>query len=112
MAQHLQAYFKSENDAEAAHARLQKLKVSKIYVDTIPEEVDMSFIVPVGSIGSGNTHTTGAPGFASEVYSDITEENSRFSHILEFVVEEEDKEEALEQLKEEDAYIDKSLTKK
>ncbi|MCP3028873.1 hypothetical protein [Halobacillus sp. A5] len=47
MTKHIEAYFKTENDAESAKAELQKLSVTNEMVEPIPEESRLTGVVPV-----------------------------------------------------------------
>ena len=46
MEHHLQAYFKNENDAEAAHVKLKKLQISNDRIDSIPENDSSVLLIP------------------------------------------------------------------
>ncbi|UTR10513.1 hypothetical protein MM300_22030 [Evansella sp. LMS18] len=110
MAEHMHAYFRSENDAESALAKLQKLKVENIFVDSIPDDTDRGIFIPAAATNvGGGSGTSGVPGYLEGITHD--DENT-FTHMLEFEVDEEDAEEAFELLKKEDAYVDESLGNK
>ena len=112
MAEHLSAYFKSENDADAALARLQKLKVSKAYVDNIPEDHDLDIIMPIGNIGGEYSNITGGSAIAGQFFSNAIGDKTEFTHLLEFEVEDEDVAKALQQLREANAHMDESTINK
>ena len=40
-------YFKSENDAEAARSGLQRLRVSDLYIDHLPEGDNKQTYIPI-----------------------------------------------------------------
>ena len=42
----VEVYFKSENDAESARASLQTLKVTNLYIDEMPENIDTRMYIP------------------------------------------------------------------
>lgn len=73
MAKKIEVYFKSENDAESAHAALKKLKVNDVYIEEIPEDIDTGVFVPFSSadVGSssgavGHSDTAGSVGSAGD----------------------------------------------
>lgn len=120
MAHKFLAYFKSENDAETTSAHLQKMNVSNVLVDRIPEGAKGILLLPAANLGTGATGmgAAGAPGLVGKVgrigslkdlWKSESEKSDTFSHILEFEVEEEDHEEALKVLRDSDAYIDENF---
>jgi hypothetical protein len=87
----IQAYFKSENDAEAAKAKLEKLRVSDLLVDGFPEPENKAVFVPLFTMGS----TAASTGLIAEgIYMD--REEADVTHLLEGKVSEADYEEAMQ----------------
>ncbi|KHE67080.1 hypothetical protein [Halobacillus sp. BBL2006] len=110
MAKHVEAFFQTENDAESAKASLQKLTIEHEMVEAIPEDKDLTTIVPVG--GSSSTGG-GAFNFTEVVQPAFDDEGALFdkrhlTHILHFEVQEEEYERALEIIKEHEGHMDKS----
>ncbi|MBM7572625.1 hypothetical protein [Aquibacillus albus] len=116
MATHILAYFKNENDAEAVHADLHRLHVNNVVVDEMPEDAEPEMIVPIAAVntGSGGAAVTNN-GFFAAAYGQLDlddigdDAEDRRKHLLEFDVEDEDVDAAIEILKKHDGYIDKSL---
>jgi hypothetical protein len=114
MSQKIQAYFKTENDAEKAVAHLQKLNTSNVIVDELPEGGRSLILFPVANLGATGSGmgNFGAPGFFAnkeEIKNMGKNKNETFTHIVEFNVSEEVSEEAFVMLKNADAYIDPEL---
>jgi hypothetical protein len=87
----IHAYFKSENDAEAVKARLEKLRVSDLLVDEFPETENQTVFVPLFTMGS----TAASTGIIAEgIYLDREENN--VTHLLEGKVSEGDYEQAMQ----------------
>ncbi|GGM27599.1 hypothetical protein GCM10011351_11790 [Paraliobacillus quinghaiensis] len=102
----IQAYFKTEDDAEDVHATLNKLNIQNVLVDQLTEESDRSFIAPLGVNGS----TSAANPVGYPVPSDFEEDDKKERSImLEFEVEEEDFGEALNIIKENDGHVNREL---
>ncbi|RKL66831.1 hypothetical protein CR203_13435 [Salipaludibacillus neizhouensis] len=121
MSHKIQAYFKTENDAEAASAKLQKVNVSNVLIDKIPEGSKGVMLLPITNLGvggSGMGTAAGPPGMLArltnlkDVGKSDREKSDAFSHLLDFEVTDEDFEEALDVLSESDAYLDESVTGK
>ncbi|SDK01774.1 hypothetical protein [Sediminibacillus albus] len=110
MAKTIDAYFKSENDAEAVHARLQTLKVSDVSVEEVPEGTDTKVLVPFFPANTGTGSGGGFAPIAPLVNNSQTKDegSETLTHLLHFQVEEEDYEEAIKVLKDSDCYGDKS----
>lgn len=112
MAQNITAYFKNENDVESVHALLQKLQVSDIVVDKVPqdEHVISGPFAPFNNINSGDTLNPGRAFFPIQdfdntyAFSNSDNEEPR-SYMLEFQVADEQYEQAIAMLKEKDAKI-------
>jgi|SRR5690625_3710448 len=98
MMKHIQAYFKSENDAEAAKAKLEALRAADLFVDEFSEATENKTVfVPLFTMGS----TAASTGIiAEEVYMDREEEH--VTHLLEGKVNEEDYEKAIQILQDGD----------
>ncbi|SES33763.1 hypothetical protein [Salipaludibacillus aurantiacus] len=117
MTQKIQAYFKSEDGAEKAAARLRKVNVSNVLVDKIPDEGSPDRLVLVPALNSGTTGSA-APGNPAAVGGGVDklkdmitrDENKDFSHILEFEVDKNNVDEAMDELRQtEEAYIDENV---
>lgn len=121
MAKKIEVYFKSENDAESAHAALKKLKVNDVYIEEIPGDTDTGFFVPFSSANvgsssgaagySGTAGTAGSAGgpiapFAPIVGRDNDEDHDhgKLTHLMHFNVEEEDFDETVSILIDNDGY--------
>jgi len=86
----IHAYFKSENDAEAAKASLEKLRVSDLLVDGFPDQENKAVFVPLFTMGS----TAASTGFIAEgIYKD--REEGDVTHLLQGKVSEADYGEAM-----------------
>ena len=102
----IQAYFKSENDAEDVHATLNKLNIQNVLVDQLPEESDRSFIAP---LGINSSTSASIPAAIYPVPATFGEDESERNNMLEFEVEEEDFVEALNIIKENDGHVNRDL---
>ncbi|MFC3041205.1 hypothetical protein ACFOGI_13230 [Virgibacillus xinjiangensis] len=98
----IQAYFKSENDAEAAKADLQRLKTERVMVDSIPEDQKDASLIPINNPGAG-AGTVGVVG-SGEAGISTEEREKEFTHIVEGEVEEREYEQALNILKRHKGY--------
>lgn len=99
MKKRILAYFKSENDAESAKAALQKLHVSELIVDDIPESGYKFTFVPFTQSG----HSLGVGG---EIDLESSEEKvEAITHVLEGEVKVEEYERAIKILSEKDGYL-------
>ncbi|MYL72749.1 hypothetical protein GLW00_18115 [Halobacillus litoralis] len=109
MAKTIQAYFSTENDAESAKASLQPLSVEQDTVEAIPEDTDMTPIVPV----AGSTNSGGGTFNFTEVVSPKHDKDSALSdkkhltHVLHFSIKEEEYDRAVEVIKEHNGHMDK-----
>ncbi|GAB3792724.1 hypothetical protein [Virgibacillus kimchii] len=92
----IHAYFKSENDAVAAKAKLEALRAADLIVDAFPQAENEGVFVPLFTMGS----TTASTGIIAEgIYMDREEEP--VTHLLEGKVEEADYEKAIQILQDE-----------
>ncbi|WP_217586326.1 hypothetical protein [Lentibacillus saliphilus] len=66
MKERIHAYFRSEDDAESARAKLQALRVSDIVIEAMPNDEGAYFSFPMTGPSAGVTRVT-----ASEVASDL-----------------------------------------
>ena len=107
MSKSLLAYFKSENDAESARASLQRLRVTDLYVEEVPEEEGTKMFIPLFTMGSTSS-STGAVGELDEggiAANEMMRDNdSPITHILECQVEDADYEEAKNILSDRNGY--------
>ncbi|PAV31479.1 hypothetical protein CIL05_02155 [Virgibacillus profundi] len=103
MTKNILAYFKSENDAESAKANLQRLQVSNLFVDEIPETDHNVTYVPLMPIGSTNTGTSagGVVGLGDDL---ANKDDNPATHLLEGQVDEKDYEEAIQILADSKGY--------
>ena len=104
MKKRFQAYFKSENDAESAKAALQRLRVTDLIVDDIPEGDHKINFIPFTQPGmnwglAGTIDTEGAEEL------EVKEETGRVTHLLEGMVQAQEYEQALRILSEKEGYI-------
>ncbi|GAB2568646.1 hypothetical protein [Gracilibacillus alcaliphilus] len=113
----VQAFFKSENDAEKARAALNGLKTNHILVDTLPEDSETLLLSPLGytrdaSSSIGPMGTAGpASGGILPVFDRISEETDDEEprgYMVDFEVDEEDFQEALRVLMENDGYVNRN----
>ncbi|MGI8314958.1 hypothetical protein [Halobacillus mangrovi] len=88
MAKHVEAFFKNENDAESAKAELQKLTIENEMVEAIPEDRDLSMVIPLQSSSGTAGATTNFVG-ALETDNDPLNDQKHLTHILHFQVQEE-----------------------
>ncbi|MFA9560247.1 hypothetical protein ACERII_23295 [Evansella sp. AB-rgal1] len=111
MVYRIHAYFKSENDAEAAKATIQQLHVSHVLVDSIPEKKEKSFILPPLNYSTADSLAPARAPAKAYMLLNVNKDDSRLSltHVLEFQVEEDDLDKALEQLRSNKAYIDVNI---
>ncbi|WP_077624568.1 hypothetical protein [Sediminibacillus massiliensis] len=111
MAEHVEAYYKSENDAESARAKLNTLNTNQILIEEIPDGTDTKLLVPfMGSGDMAASTTTGVPPVAPTQMDNKKKEADpkSLTHLIHFEVEEEDYEKALNVLRETGSYIDES----
>ncbi|WP_101846383.1 hypothetical protein [Halobacillus sp. Marseille-P3879] len=98
MTKHIEAYFKTENDAESARAELQKLSVSNEMVEAIPEESRLTGIVPIlnqsQSAGVANFSDVIKPDKATS-REDTPPETNYLTHLLHFDVDRDEYNDAL-----------------
>lgn len=110
MSKGMQVYFKSENDASSAKAKLQTLKVSNIFMEELDLSRQEELIMPVypanvASTGSANSTVPIAPLLpVDESDSGEPRTNPTLSHLLNFSVDEEDYHKTLQILGEFDCY--------
>jgi len=110
----IQAFFKTEDDAESAKATLNKLKTNDILVDELPDGGGTMTVVPLGYSGN-STHGLGAGhggiiapiAFTGEVNPD--DDNAPRNFMVDVQVEEADFQEALRVIMEKDGRVSKDL---
>ncbi|WP_186578702.1 hypothetical protein [Aquibacillus kalidii] len=113
MSKHVQAYFRNENDAESAHAMLNKLNIKDLRIDVIPEDSKTMALIPAinGNIssstynGNGIFSTLGEDGELNDVA-----DSKHFRQILEFYVDDGELDQALNTLAQHGGYVDKDAT--
>ncbi|WP_416151641.1 hypothetical protein ACM26V_11975 [Salipaludibacillus sp. HK11] len=119
MNQKIQAFFKSENDAESANMKLVTANVSNQFVDELPPNYNSGkgvILVPAlnsTTTGSGGALGTGTAGTFTGALHDLKDpaERNNFTHILEFEVDVKDVGKALDVLKDTEAYVDENILK-
>ena len=105
----IQAYFQTENDAESAKASLQSLSVEQESVEAIPEDTDMTPIVPA----AGSTNSGGGTFNFTEVVSpkhdrDALSYKKHLTHVLHFSVKEEEYDRAIQVIKEHEGHMNRT----
>jgi len=101
MSKSILVYFKSENDAEAARSGLQRLRVSDLYVDHLPEGDNRTSYVPIGDMGADDTETR--KGFFKGLFQ---KDNDPVTHLVQAKVNEIDYDEAMGILTELNGYVE------
>ncbi|MFC2949012.1 hypothetical protein [Virgibacillus sediminis] len=98
----IQAYFKSENDAEAARTALQRLKTEHVMVDSIPNDQKQARLIPLNNPGAG----AGTVGFMGRAEAEMLQgdDQTSITHVLEGEVGEQEYEQATEILKQHNGY--------
>ncbi|MFZ0369510.1 MAG: hypothetical protein WAM07_07905 [Halobacillus sp.] len=109
MTKHVEAYFRTENDAESAKSSLQKYNIEQEAVEPIPEEVDLTPIVPA----SGSANTGGGTFNFTDVITpnkdkDAMADKRHLTHVLNFKIPEENYDEALKVIVEHDGHMEQS----
>jgi vacuolar-type H+-ATPase subunit D/Vma8 len=96
MMKNIHAYFKSENDAEAAKAKLEALRAADLFVDPFPQKENEGVFVPLFTMGT----TTASTGIIAEgIYMDRKEDH--VTHMLQGKVDETEYEKAIKILQDE-----------
>lgn len=99
MKKRIEAYFKSENDAESARAALQQLQVYDMIIDGIPESGYKLTFVPFTQPGL-------SWGVVAPVNINQEEQGEvKMTHVLEAEVKAEDYDKAMKILSEKDGYM-------
>ncbi|KIL47795.1 hypothetical protein [Jeotgalibacillus campisalis] len=112
MLNHLQAYFKSENDAETALMKLQRISISEARVDSIPDDGNNKlFIVPAFNLSSAGGNAANAGMVSRNNENEKNQSSENFTHILEFKVSSDETNEALQILGTTDAHLDEETVK-
>jgi hypothetical protein len=93
-------YFKSENDAEAARSGLQRLRVTDLYVDHLPEGDNKQSYVPITDLDETNTAKR------KGIFKNIFQKEDPMTHLVQAKVQEADYNEAMGILTEVNAYIE------
>ncbi len=111
MTKHVQAFFKTENDAEDVKSHLQTLKVDDARVDTLPDADNKMILTPLAFSGN-NAHGMGAGGGIVATFDakDGTPvDDSPRPNSLEFSVADDDYQEALKIIMENDGHVSKEI---
>lgn len=93
-------YFKSENDAEAARSGLQRLRVSDLYVDHLPEGDNKTTYHPITNTGEADTEKS------KGILKGLFQKEDPMTHLVQAKVQEVDYDEAMEILTETNGYIE------
>ena len=101
MSKSILVYFKSENDAEAARSGLQRLRVSDVYLDHLPEGDNKTSYVPIGDMDADDTESR--KGFFKGLFQ---KDNEPMTHLVQAKVQEVDYEEAMGLLTELNGYVE------
>ncbi|MFQ3546224.1 hypothetical protein Q7A53_19245 [Halobacillus rhizosphaerae] len=109
MSKHVEAYFKTENDAESAKAELQSLRTENELVEAIPEDANLTTsIIP---LGGANQFGAGA-GVAGALDPDDEaapgSNDEHLTHLLHFQIHEEDFDQALHIIQKHQGHMDQS----
>ncbi|MFC4386303.1 hypothetical protein ACFOZ1_00640 [Gracilibacillus marinus] len=109
MSKSLQAFFKTESEAESFKSQLHKVQANDVRVDRLPEADKTLFLTPLTYSGSSSTGTGMGGGMVAAFTSDTdaTVEDGPREYIVEFTVTDEDFEESLKLIMENDGYLDK-----
>lgn len=99
MSKSILVYFKSENDAEAARSGLQRLRVSDLYLDHLPEGDSKTSYVPIGSIDDAESRK----GFFKGLFQ---KDNDPMTHLVQATIQEVDYDEAMGILTELNGYVE------
>ncbi|MFB1081031.1 hypothetical protein [Jeotgalibacillus sp. JSM ZJ347] len=110
MEHHLQAYFKNESDAETALAKLQRCPIRDARIDSIPDADSNPFLLPALSFTSSSMPNTGVITDRDVISS--ADSSDTFNYLLEFYVNEKDREEVVSLLSKTDAHLDKEAYEK
>lgn len=111
----LLAYFKTENDAENAAASLRALNTESVFVERIQKDKDTMHFVPAHSLGrpdvsigvtSDERVNPLKEGFKGLVKGSTEPE---IQYLLEFSVDEDQLNEALDKLADANAYLDEDM---
>ncbi|KAB8137527.1 hypothetical protein F9U64_09015 [Gracilibacillus oryzae] len=108
MAKYIQAFFRTEDEAESVRVELAKVNASEVRVDHLPERSGNLFLAPLTYTGS-NASSVGSGGYipAFSINDSDDVDNSPRDYTIEFQVAEKDYGEALQIIKESDGYVDK-----
>ncbi|MGP4039311.1 hypothetical protein ACTWP4_05280 [Gracilibacillus sp. D59] len=107
----VQAFFKTEDDAETVRADLNKLKTNDIRVDHLPEADRTLILAPITFTGNYSTGMGAGggilPAIATTNSGEEVDDTPR-EHTIECEVAEDDYPEALKIIMENDGYVDKN----
>ncbi|QGH36606.1 hypothetical protein GI584_22240 [Gracilibacillus salitolerans] len=108
----IQAFFKTEDDAETVRAELNKLKTNDIRVDHLPDADRTLLLTPLAYSGN-NTSGMGAGGgivaaFTTNDNGETINDDTPREHTIECEVAKDDYPEALKIIMENDGYMDKN----
>ncbi|WP_163580199.1 hypothetical protein [Gracilibacillus saliphilus] len=105
----IQAFFKTEDDAETVRAELNKLKTNDIIVDQLQDQDQTILLAPITFSGNYSTGMGAGgsivPGFIAK---DEVGDDAPREHTVECEVSEDDYPEALKIIMENDGHVDKN----
>ncbi len=109
MSKHVEAYFKTENDAESAKAELQSLRTENELVEAIPEDANLTTsIIPLGGANQFGAGAGVAGALDPDDESAPGSNDEHLTHLLQFQVHEEDFDQALHTIQKHYGHMDQS----
>ncbi|WP_091482609.1 hypothetical protein [Gracilibacillus orientalis] len=108
----IQAFFKTEDDAETVKAELNKLKTNDIRIDHLPDAAQTLLLTPLAYSGNNTSGMGTGGGFVAaftRTDNGETVDNTSREHTVECEVEENDYPEALKIIMDNDGYVDKDV---
>ncbi|RWZ58229.1 hypothetical protein EQV77_10665 [Halobacillus fulvus] len=108
MAKHIEAFFPTENDAEGAKSELQKLKIEKELIEPIPEDTDLTPIVPIVSSTNAGSGSLNFNDVLEPIKNqdDSMRDKKQLTHVLHFYLQEEHYDQAIEVIKNHHGHMD------
>ena len=107
MSKSILVYFKSENDAETARSGLQRLRVSDLYVDHLPEGDTKQTFVPISAAHSPGTEESGMVKEKGVLAGLFNKKEDPATHLIQAQVQEVDYEAAIDVLIEANGFTEK-----
>lgn len=109
------AYFKNENDAENASVSLRTLNTESVFVERIPEDHDGMMFIPVQALARPDVSVGAIPDPEKTPIKRAIKGLARgqkepeLRYVLEFSVDEDHLNEALDKLADANAYLDENM---